>query len=164
MGPVGTTNQRDRRQEYKVHVWEAGHSDPHPPFTVTKYENLIVNSHYCCCFFSNTRSNNVHKRQSHVTHRNPQTNAGATTDSSSEGENRVLPLGKCKLNNEELLSSDGSSDLYRSSFFRPGPKLPLTFNRSTSIPTMPRSTSDLIAIGTIPITSQRQTPVKPMSR
>jgi len=40
----------------------------------------------------------------------------------------------------------------------------MTFNRSTSIPTMPRSTADLIAIGTIPITSQRQTPVKPMSR
>lgn len=110
-------------------------------------------------------NNSQQQRQSHVTHRSPQINTCTTTDSScSDGENRVLPLGKCKLNNEELLSSDGSAELYRSSFFRPGPKVPSTFNRSTSIPLMPRSTSDLIAIGTIPITSQRQTPVKPMSR
>ncbi|XP_073257831.1 uncharacterized protein [Porites lutea] len=105
------------------------------------------------------------QRQSQFTHRSPQSNTYTTTDSScSDGENRVLPLGKCKINNEELLSSDGAAELYRSSFFRPGPKIPLTFNRSTSIPTMPHSASDLIAIGTIPITSQRQTPVKPMSR
>lgn len=105
------------------------------------------------------------QRQSQFTHRSPQSNTYTTPDSScSDGENRVLPLGKCKINNEELLSSDGAAELYRSSFFRPGPKIPLTFNRSTSIPTMPCSTSDLIAIGTIPITSQRQTPVKPMSR
>lgn len=116
---------------------------------------------------SNTRSNNVRQKLSHVTHRSPQSsNTSATNDSSSEADNRVLTLGKCKINNEkQLLSSDGSSELYRSSFFRPGPKIPLAFNRSTSIPTMPRSASDLIAIGTIPIlTSQRQTPVKPMSR
>ena len=115
---------------------------------------------------SNTRSNNVQQKLSHVTHQSPQSsNTSATNDSSSEADNRVLTLGKCKINNEELLSSDGSSELYRSSFFRPGPKIPLVFNRSTSIPTMPRSASDLIAIGTIPIlTSQRQTPVKPMSR
>lgn len=111
-----------------------------------------------------TKSNSIHQRQSNVTYRNPQSNTSSITDSSSEAENRVLSLGKCKINNEEFLSSDGSSDLYRSSFFRPGPKIPLTFNRNTSIPTMPHSTSDLIAIGTIPITSQRQTPVKPMSR
>ncbi|CAH3110397.1 unnamed protein product [Pocillopora meandrina] len=107
-------------------------------------------------------SNNVHQRQMDVTQRSP--NGNLPTDSSSEGENgnqRVLPLGKCNINNEDL----GSTDLYRSSFFRPGPKLPVTFNRSaSSIPTMPHSTSDLIAIGTIPITTHRQTPVKPMSR
>lgn len=107
-------------------------------------------------------SNNVHQRQMDVTQRSP--NGNLPTDSSSEGENgnqRGLPLGKCNINNEDL----GSTDLYRSSFFRPGPKLPVTFNRSaSSIPTMPHSTSDLIAIGTIPITTHRQTPVKPMSR
>ncbi|XP_020630919.1 uncharacterized protein LOC110067912 isoform X2 [Orbicella faveolata] len=118
---------------------------------------------------SDARTNSVHQRQSHqrVTHRSPPSNTYTTTDSSSEGEvntQRVLALGKCKLNNEDLVASDASSELYRSSFFRPGPKIPMTFNRSTSIPTMPRSTADLIAIGTIPITSQRQTPVKPMSR
>ncbi|XP_027054453.1 uncharacterized protein LOC113681550 isoform X3 [Pocillopora damicornis] len=106
-------------------------------------------------------SNNVHQRQMDVTQRSP--NGNLPTDSSSEGENgnqRVLPLGKCNINNEDL----GSTDLYRSSFFRPGPKLPVTFNRSaSSIPTMPHSASDLIAIGTIPITTHRQTPVKPMS-
>lgn len=111
---------------------------------------------------SETRCNNIHQRQTHVTHRSPHSNT--VTDSSSEGEasnQRVLALGKCNLNNEDL----GSNDLYKSSFFRPGPKIPVTFNRSaSSIPTMPRSTSDLIAIGTIPITSHRQTPAKPMSR
>lgn len=112
----------------------------------------------------NKSSDDVQLRQSQVTHRSPQTNSTSTTDSSSESENRVVTLGKCKINNEELLSSDGSSELYRRSYFRPGPKIPFNFNRSTSIPTMPQSTSDLIAIGTIPITSQRQTPVKPMSR
>ncbi|XP_078360803.1 uncharacterized protein LOC144645190 isoform X1 [Oculina patagonica] len=116
-----------------------------------------------------TSSNSVRLRQSHrqVTHRSPHSNICTTTDSSSEGEvnnQRVLALGKCKLDNEELVASDCSSDMYKGTFFRPGPKVPMTFNRSTSIPSMPRSTSDLIAIGTIPITSQRQTPVKPMSR
>ncbi|XP_068680845.1 uncharacterized protein [Montipora foliosa] len=115
----------------------------------------------------NTRSTSVHhQRHSQIlTHRSPQGNASCATDSSSEGENRVLRLGKCKLTgNNELLSSDGSSDLYKSSYFRPGPKIPFSFSRSTSIPAMFQSTSDLIAIGTIPMTSQRQTPAKPMSR
>ncbi|KAK2553701.1 hypothetical protein P5673_024928 [Acropora cervicornis] len=82
---------------------------------------------------------------------------------SSEGENRMLRLGKCKLNNE-FFSKESSAELYKSSFFQPGPKIPFSFSRSTSIPTMLNGTSDLIAIGTIPMASQRQTPPKPMSR
>lgn len=125
--------------------------------------------HIFYCLASDTRCNSVAQRKCHrqITHRSPHLNACTTTDSSSEGEantQRVLALGKCKLNNDELVASDSSSDMYRGTFFRPGPKIPMTFNRSTSIPSMPHSASDLIAIGTIPITSQRQTPVKPMSR
>lgn len=124
---------------------------------------LILFRFFC---FRNTRSTTVHhqKQRPILTQRIPQANTTSNfvTDSSSEGENRVLRLGKCKLNNE--FSKESSAELYKSSYFRPGPKIPFSFSRSTSIPTMLNGTSDLIAIGTIPMTSQRQTPPKPMSR
>ncbi|XP_022799846.1 uncharacterized protein LOC111337751 isoform X5 [Stylophora pistillata] len=111
---------------------------------------------------SSETKTSIHKRQTDVPQRNP--NGNIPTDSSSEKENgnqRVLPLGKCNIDNEDL----GSTNLSRRSFFPPRPKLPVSLNRSaSSIPTMPHGTSDLIAIGTIPITTHRQTPVKPMSR
>ncbi|XP_022799843.1 uncharacterized protein LOC111337751 isoform X2 [Stylophora pistillata] len=110
---------------------------------------------------SSETKTSIHKRQTDVPQRNP--NGNIPTDSSSEKENgnqRVLPLGKCNIDNEDL----GSTNLSRRSFFPPRPKLPVSLNRSaSSIPTMPHGTSDLIAIGTIPITTHRQTPVKPMS-
>ncbi|XP_015770641.1 PREDICTED: uncharacterized protein LOC107349059 isoform X1 [Acropora digitifera] len=118
-------------------------------------------------YSENTRSTTVHhqKQRPVLTQRIPQVNTSSNfvTDSSSEGENRVLRLGKCKLNNE-FFSKESSAELYKSSYFRPGPKIPFSFSRSTSIPTMLNGASDLIAIGTIPMASQRQTPPKPMSR
>ena len=121
----------------------------------------------CLFCFRNTRSTTVHhqKQRPVLTQRIPQVNTSSNfvTDSSSEGENRVLRLGKCKLNNE-FFSKESSAELYKSSYFRPGPKIPFSFSRSTSIPTMLNGASDLIAIGTIPMASQRQTPPKPMSR
>ena len=94
-------------------------------------------------------------------------NNSSTTDSGSEIEHstRVLTLGKCTLStNDDLSLNDNTSEPYRNTSFRPGPKLPFTFKRSESIPNTPRDASDLIAIGTIPITTQKQVQPKPIAR
>ncbi|XP_032228154.2 uncharacterized protein LOC5504020 isoform X2 [Nematostella vectensis] len=110
-------------------------------------------------------------RQLNSRNRNDSPSGTSTSgqDSSSDQEQnytRVLPLGKCQINNdEELVDQCGTpSPRFKSGSFRPPPRLPFTFNHSASIPSSPRDATDLIAIGTISMTSQRQPPPKPMSR
>ena len=98
--------------------------------------------------------------------------SGAESSRSDELENfaqRVLTLGKCKLSNGEdfIFPCDNNSNhLNNGSFFRPGPRVTFPQTRTCSFPgsASSSSTSDLIAIGTIPMTSQRQAVPKPMSR
>ena len=98
------------------------------------------------------------------------TTSTSAQDSSSDQEatyHRILHLGKCKLSAEEdfINGCENQEKFKLASSFRPAPtKLPFTFSRSTSIPNSPRDTTDLIAIGTISMTAQRQPAPKPQSR
>lgn len=98
--------------------------------------------------------------------------SGGESSGSDEIESitqRVLALGKCKLSTGEdfIFPCDSNSNqLKNSNYFRPGPRVTFPQSRTCSFPgsASGSSTSDLIAIGTIPVTSQRQAVQKPMSR
>lgn len=75
-------------------------------------------------------------------------------------------MGKCKLSSQDdLIDVCESQEQFKAtSSFRPSTRLPFTFSRNSSMPNSARDTTDLIAIGTISMATQRQPPTKPLSQ
>lgn len=93
----------------------------------------------------------------------------SSQDSNNEQEqiyNRILHLGKCRLSSEDdLIEVCNSQEKFKATTsFRPATKLPFAFSRSASISNATTDTTDLIAIGTISMTTQRQPPTRPQQQ